>query len=40
VEDHIVALFGVERFEELKKKLAGKSAAQRELIIVARLARP
>jgi len=34
VEDHIVALFGVERFEELKKKLAGKSAAQRELIIV------
>lgn len=34
MEDHIVALFGVERFEELKKKLAGKSAAQRELIIV------
>jgi three-Cys-motif partner protein len=34
VEDHIVALFGNERFEELKKKLAGKSPQQREVIIL------
>jgi three-Cys-motif partner protein len=34
VEEHIIALFGEERFEELKKKLAGRSAAQRERIIL------
>jgi three-Cys-motif partner protein len=34
VEDHIVALFGAERFEELKRKLAGKSPQKREIIIL------
>jgi hypothetical protein len=34
VEEHIGALFGDERVEELKSKLAGKSPAQRVTIIV------
>lgn len=34
VEDHIVALFGEKGFQELKKKLAGKSPQQRVTIIV------
>jgi three-Cys-motif partner protein len=34
VEHHIVALFGEKRFEELKRKLAGKTTAEREAIIL------